>query len=181
MFIGAGSMFRSLLMLSLFFILPSNSYAFNCKSSFGVASPPNQKVARLMNQVMKHHWSFKELISAGKELETIKKPSRIELKKSYDALLTAEKSSVAIIKAFTLILENKDGSWLMGGIVPDSKSHMKSNQIVAEIIEMYSRLHATIEKNIANFTKQKIINYREVDNVVMEIMDLSEQGHRLHK
>ncbi|MCH2533392.1 MAG: hypothetical protein MK008_03005 [Bdellovibrionales bacterium] len=167
--------------VALIFLSSIKSYALNCSSSFDIKTPPNQKVARLMNQVMKHHWAFKELIGFSREQIYEKQMSKKSAELGYELLLRAEKSSQAIIKAFTLILENKDGSWTMGGIIKGSEQHKKSNEAVAEIVHLYKNLHEVITQDIKAYKKNQKISYRDIDFLVMEIMDLSEQGHRLHK
>ena len=156
-------------------------YALDCSSSFSVKTPPNQKVARLMNQAMKHHWSFKELIGFSREQRSEEKMTKESAKLGYELLIKAQKSSEALIKAFTLILENKDGTWTMGGIIPGSEQHKQSNKVVAEIVDLYKKLNEVIKLDIKNYIKDQKISYRDIDFLVMEIMDLSEQGHRLHK
>lgn len=162
-------------------IVSVHLHALDCSSNFAVKTPPNQKVARLMNQVMKHHWSFKELIGFSREQKFEEKMTQDSANLGLDLLLKAQKSSQALIKAFNLILENKDGTWTMGGIVPGSEQHKRSNEVVAEIVNLYKNLHEVISQDINNYKKNQKISYRDIDFLVMEIMDLSEQGHRLHK
>lgn len=169
------------LFLAILLVFSAKSYALNCSSNFGVKTPPNQKVARLMNQAMKHHWSFKELIGFSREQMYEKQNSNKSAEIGLELLYKAQKSSEALVKAFTLILENKDGSWTMGGIVKGSEQHQKSNEIIAEIVQLYKKLNEVISLDIKNYKKKKMISYRDIDFIVMDIMDLSEQGHRLHK
>lgn len=177
----AGGEMGKFLLITLLLLSSIKTFALNCNSTFDVKTPPNQKVARLMNQVMKHHWSFKELIGFSREQIYEKQMSKTTAEFGYELLLKAQKSSEALVKAFTLILENKDGSWTMGGIVKGSEQHKKSNEVVAEIVQLYKNLYEVITQDIKSYKKNQKISYRDIDFLVMEIMDLSEQGHRLHK
>lgn len=153
----------------------------SCYSSFGVIAPPNPKVARLMNQAMKHHWSFKELIGFAKEIRHERALSIEMINTGYDLLVKAKRSSEALEKSFSILLKNKNGQWLMGGVVHGSKAHQKSNEYLAEIISLYQKLTEALQFYINNYSKNQQINYKDIDFLVMEIMELSERAHRLHK